>query len=143
VIERYASRWSVEIAIEDAKQIFGTSQARDRTPAAVRCTVPFELGCQSLAMVWYATAGHHPADADDRRARAPWYTSKPQPSTADMIAKLRRVLIAAKSRQRPPCLPSLPWLPTLPGFCQRFAGERHGACLQISATLTQQLPGNG
>ena len=49
-------------------------------------------------MVWYATACHHPADADDHRARAPWYRSKSQPSTANMIAKLRRVLIAAKFR---------------------------------------------
>ena len=98
VIERYASRWSIEVAIEDAKQIFGTGQARNRAAAAVRRTVPFELTCQSLAMVWYATAGHHPADAADHRARAPWYRSKSQPSTADMIAKLRRVLIAAKFR---------------------------------------------
>lgn len=98
VIERYASRWSIEVAIEDARQISGTGQARNRTAAAVRPTVPFELACQSLAMVWYATAGHHPADADDHRARAPWYHSKSQPSTADMIAKLRRVLIAAKFR---------------------------------------------
>ncbi len=33
---------------------------------------------------------------DTRRARAPWYASKAQPSTADMLAKLRRVLIAAR-----------------------------------------------
>jgi hypothetical protein len=98
VIERYASRWSIEVAIEDAKQIFGTGQARNRTAAAVRRTVPFKLTCQSLAMLWYATAGHHPADADNHRARAPWYRTKSQPSTADMIAKLRRVLIAAKFR---------------------------------------------
>jgi hypothetical protein len=29
-------------------------------------------------------------------ARAPWYTTKAQPSTADMAGKLRRVIIAAK-----------------------------------------------
>jgi hypothetical protein len=98
VIQRYASRWSIEVAIEDAKQIFGTGQARNRTAAAVRRTVPFELTCQSLAMLWYATAGHHPAHADNHRARAPWYRTKSQPSTADMIAKPRRVLIAAKFR---------------------------------------------
>ena len=27
VIERYAARWSIEVAIEDAKQLFGTGQA--------------------------------------------------------------------------------------------------------------------
>ncbi len=49
-------------------------------------------------MLWYATAGHHPGDADEHRVRAPWYRAKAEPSTADMIAKLRRVLIAAKYR---------------------------------------------
>src|SRR6266496_4908384 len=38
------------------------------------------------------------ADAAEHRARAPWYRTKAEPSTADMIAKLRRVLIAAKYR---------------------------------------------
>jgi len=30
------------------------------------------------------------------RARAPWYTTKVRPSTADTAGKLRRVLIAAR-----------------------------------------------
>ena len=98
VIERYAARSSVEVAIEDAKQVFGAGQARNRTARAVRATVPFTLTCQSLAILWYATAGHDPADVDEHRARAPWYVTKAEPSTADMTAKLRRVLIAAKFR---------------------------------------------
>jgi hypothetical protein len=32
------------------------------------------------------------------RARSPWYTTKTLPSTADMAAKLRRVIIAARFR---------------------------------------------
>jgi hypothetical protein len=96
VIERYAARWTIEVAIEDAKQIFGAGQARNRLAAAVHRTLPFALACQSLAVLWYATAGHHPGDVDEHRARAPWYRTKAEPSTADMIAKLRRVLIAAK-----------------------------------------------
>jgi len=96
VTERYASRWSIEIAIEDARQLFGAGQARNRLPAAVHRTLPFTLACQSLAMLWYATAGHHPGDAGQHRARAPWYRTKSGPSTAGMIAKLRRVIIAAR-----------------------------------------------
>jgi DDE superfamily endonuclease len=96
VIARYAARWSVEVAIEDAKQIFGAGQARNRLATAAHRTIPFTLACQSITIVWYATAGHHPADVAGHRARAPWYTTKATPSTADMIAKLRRVLIAAK-----------------------------------------------
>jgi DDE superfamily endonuclease len=106
VIERYARRWSVEVAVEDAKQIFGAGQARNRLATAVHRTVPFTLACQSLAVLWYATAGHHPGDADEHRARAPWYRTKAEPSTADMIAKLRRVLIAAKYRPVHPAEPT-------------------------------------
>lgn len=107
ITERYAARWSIEVAFEDSKSIFGAGQARNRTPGAVRRTVPFALACQTLTMIWYATAGHHPADLTERRAREPWYTTKTQPSTSDMIAKLRRVLIAAKYRPARPDQPTL------------------------------------
>jgi hypothetical protein len=96
VIERHAARWSIEVAIEDAKQEFGAGQARNRTANAVRRTIPFQLTCQALAMTWYATAGHDPADVEEHRARAPRYRSKATPSTADILGKLRRVLIAAR-----------------------------------------------
>ena len=33
VIERYASRWSIEVAIEDAKQVFGTGRPATAPPA--------------------------------------------------------------------------------------------------------------
>jgi len=99
VIERYAARWAIEVAIEDSKQLFGTGQARNRTAAAVERTLPFMLACQAVAVCWYATAGHHPADAEARRLDAPWYTTKTEPSTADMTARLRRVIIAAKFKQ--------------------------------------------
>jgi hypothetical protein len=106
VIERYASRWSIEIAIEDSKQVFGTGQARNRTTAAVERTLPFEIACQAIAVTWYATAGHDPADLDERRASAPWYTSKAEPATADMATKLRRVIIAARFKASRPDQPT-------------------------------------
>lgn len=99
MIERYAARWAIEVAIEDAKQLFGIGQARNRTAAAVERTIPFMLACQAIAICWYATVGHHPADTEARRVDAPWYTSKAEPSTADMTAKLRRVIIAAKFKR--------------------------------------------
>jgi hypothetical protein len=106
VVERYAARWTVETAIEDAKQLFGVGQARNRVKLAVERTVPFGLACQTLTAVWYATAGHHPADVTDHRARAPWYTTKTHPSSADMLAKLRRVLIATKYQVTRPDRPT-------------------------------------
>jgi len=105
-IERYAARWSIEVAIEDSKQIFGAGQARNRTARAVERTIPFALACQAIATCWYATAGHDPADVADHCAHAPWYASKAQPSTADMAAKLRRVLIAARFKASRPAQPT-------------------------------------
>jgi len=106
IIQRYAARWSVEVAIEDSKQIFAAGQARNRTARAVERTIPFQLACQAIVVTWYATAGHDPADVDDHRARAPWYTTKAEPSTADMAAKPRRVLIAARFRASRPDQPT-------------------------------------
>ena len=52
IIERYAARWSIEVAFEDARQVFGAGQARNRTARAVRATIPFTLACQTLAILW-------------------------------------------------------------------------------------------
>jgi DDE superfamily endonuclease len=98
ITTRYAARWSIEVAIEDAKQSTGVGQARNRVAAAVDRTVPFGLLTQTLVVLWYATAGHHPHDVTQRRAAAPWYTSKTQPAYHDMITKLRRTLITARFR---------------------------------------------
>ena len=106
IVERYAARWSIEVAIEDAKQITGVGQARNRVAAAVERTVPFGLLTQTLVVLWYATAGHHPDDAAARQAAAPWYTTKTEPAYLDMIVKLRRILIAARFRATNPHQPT-------------------------------------
>ena len=108
LVERYAARWQVEVCFRQVRQDAGVSQARNRIRRAVERTVPFGLVCYSLAIVWYATCGHHPADLAARRALAPWYQSKAAPSVADMLAKLRRVLIAAQYRQGQAPEPTLP-----------------------------------
>ena len=102
VVERYAKRWSIEVAIEDAKQLGGVGEARNRVEKAVERTVPFGLVVNSLAICWYATTGHHPDDVQAARALAPWYREKAQPSVLDMFAKLRRVIIAAQFRRTDP-----------------------------------------
>jgi hypothetical protein len=66
----------------------------------VERTVPFGLLRLSLVTVWYATAGHAPADVAERRSRSRWYVTKTEPSFDDMTIKLRRVIIAAKCRPR-------------------------------------------
>jgi SRSO17 transposase len=106
LVERYAARWSIEVAIEDAKQITGVGQARNRTPHAVARTVPFGLYTQTLTVTWYTLHGHHPDIAAHRRRAAPWYTTKTQPAYHDMIIKLRRILIAARFRAGTPHQPT-------------------------------------
>jgi hypothetical protein len=96
IVERYAGRWAIEVAFADAKNTTGVGEARNRTQKAVERTVPFGLYTQSIVVIWYHLAGHHPTVVRDRRDRAPWYTTKRYPSYLDMIVKLRRVLIATQ-----------------------------------------------
>lgn len=96
IITRYAARWSVEVTFFDVKNILGVGQARNRTPKAVERTVPFGLLCHSILIVWYALHGHHHTDTQHRRNQAPWYKSKTEPSTLDILTKLRHQIIAAR-----------------------------------------------
>lgn len=98
LVERYATRWSMEVLFEEARQVAGVGQARNRTRRAVERTIPFELVCFSLAVVWYAQAGQPTTDLARHRTLAPWYTSKRAVSLADMLVALRRTLIAAQYR---------------------------------------------
>ncbi len=106
LVERYVDRWPVEVSFREARQDAGVGQARNRTRLSVERTVPFGLVCYSLAIIWYAHHGHHPADLAARRTLAPWYQTKTAPSVADMLAKLRRVLIAAQYQPGQPSAPT-------------------------------------
>jgi len=106
IITRYAARWSIEVAIEDSKQITGVGQTRTRTARAVTRTVPFGLLTQTLVVLWYTEHGDHHTTIAQRRTEAPWYTSKTQPSYQDMITTLRRTLITARFRAGRPHQPN-------------------------------------
>ena len=96
LIERYSERWPTEVAYEEGKEHFGVGEARNRSEQAVLRTVPFQLLTMTLTIIWYALHGHHPDDVDEHRALRPWYLTKTTPSFADMLAKLRRVIIAVQ-----------------------------------------------
>lgn len=96
LIERYEERWSIEVCLQDAKQITGVGQARNRTRKAVERTVPFGLLCQTLTVTWYAFCGRAEHDVAQRRHHAPWYRQKRNPSYQDMLSSLRRAVIAAQ-----------------------------------------------
>jgi len=96
IIARYAARWSIEVTFFDVKNILGVGQARNRVRNAVEPTVPFGLFCHSILIVCYALHGHEDTDPASRRNAAPWYRTKTEPSTWDMLIKLRRQIIAAR-----------------------------------------------
>ena len=96
IITRYAARWSIEVTFSDVKTLLGVGQARNRVPKAVQRTVPFGLFCHSILITWYTLHGHDPDDTTHRRTTAPWYRTKTEPSTLDMLIKLRRQIIAAR-----------------------------------------------
>ena len=96
IVERYADRWPTEVAYEEGKEHFGVGEARNRAERAVQRTVPFQFLAMTLAITWYALHGHHPDDVQEHRQRSPWYLTKTTPSFADMLAKLRRVIIACQ-----------------------------------------------
>jgi hypothetical protein len=107
IVSRYAARWSIEVAIADAKQHTGaglarhrtaTALARNRTATAVARTVPFGLIVQTLVIVWYAGHGNHHDTVADRHRQAPWHRDRTEPAYQDMIIILRRTLITARFR---------------------------------------------
>jgi Archaeal putative transposase ISC1217 len=98
IIGRYANRWGIEVVFSDAKNITGVGEAHNRTPDAVRRTVPFGFIAQAITIIWYAQHGHTPDIATQCRANALWYRTKTMPSYQDMIVALRRDLITARFR---------------------------------------------
>jgi hypothetical protein len=96
LVERYAARWSIEQAFSDVRNVLGGGQARNRVRAAVERTVPFTMLVHTLVITWYARHGHHSSDTARRRAAQPWYTAKTEPAFEDMLASLRRVILAAR-----------------------------------------------
>ena len=95
VVTRYADRWPIEVAITGGKQLLGIGQARNRQRAVER-TVPLSFCVYSLVVVWYTLHGYHPDDLTGRRADQPWYWHKDDIAFEDMLAKLRRTLVAAR-----------------------------------------------
>ena len=69
-------------------------------------TVPFQFLAMSITILWYTLHGHHPDVVAARRDKAPWYQTKSSPATADMLATLRRTIIAAQYRPGRPNAPT-------------------------------------
>jgi DDE superfamily endonuclease len=89
VIGWYAMRWSIEVMNHDSKQHLGFEEPQGWTRRAVERTAPMAMLLYSLIVLWFAKEGHR----HWRPLDCPWYTSKTEPSFADMLATLRRLSI--------------------------------------------------
>ena len=96
IIARYASRWAIEVAFHEGKNIGGVGDAQNRTERAVERTVPFTFMSQTITTLWYTLNANPHTQMEQRRAAAPWYRSKTDPSTFDMLQALRNAVRASR-----------------------------------------------
>jgi hypothetical protein len=89
VITCYAMRWSVEVTFHDSKQHLGFEEPQAWSRRAVERTAPLAMLLYSLVVLWFTGEGHRSWQPLD----CPWYTSKAEPSFADMLVTLRRLSV--------------------------------------------------
>jgi hypothetical protein len=92
IVARYASRWSIEVAFHDGKNITGVGETQNRVEKAVQRSVPFTFMAQTITVLWYTSNANPETHVAERRRIAPWYTTKTDPSTMDMLYALRDTL---------------------------------------------------
>jgi hypothetical protein len=119
ILASYAKRWSLEVAFFNAKQAMGLEDPQNgwwrrlagrrpkkkrpgpqpkgrRGEQAVLHTVPLAFVAYGLVLVWYLHHGHPQHDVARVRRQAPWYRHKKDPSYWDMLAALRRKILAER-----------------------------------------------
>ena len=73
----------------DSKQHLGFEEPQGWTRRSVERTAPLAMLLYSLIVLWFAREGHR----SWRPLNCRWYTSKTQPSFADMLRTLRRLSV--------------------------------------------------
>jgi hypothetical protein len=95
VLQWYTLRWSIEVAVRDAKQQMGFTQPQGWTqPAALR-TAPALMLLYSAIVLWFREEGRR----SYRKPLWPWYRSKKAVSFADMLSTLRMAMLRHHLRQ--------------------------------------------
>ena len=122
IIARYASRWSIEVCFHDGKNITGVGETQNRVKKAVERSVPFTFMCQTITVLWYATNASPETQIAERRRNAPWYTTKTDPSTMDMLYALRDTLTTHRIN------------PTTPGHATSEQNPNHQVSPQRAAS---------
>jgi hypothetical protein len=125
ILQTYAQRWDLEVAIRNAKQMLGIEDPQNgwwrrkhgrrsdtrrtgphprgrRGEQAIRHTVPLAFVAYALVLVWYLRHGDTRADISRAKRAAPWYRHKRNPAFTDMLAALRRDLWVQRVSQNAP-----------------------------------------
>ena len=92
LLTRYARRWAIEQTFQETKSHLGFEQPQGWTRRSVERTAPTAMLIYTLAVAWFAEAGHRLWTAPQR----PWYRSKRGPAFVDMLDTLRRESLCAK-----------------------------------------------
>jgi len=120
-LERMAGRWLIEVSFRDLKQLFGmgdaqngwgrAQQPRKKTTGAdplgtkgehaIRRTAPLAGFVYAIVIITYIKMDRADKDVAEARKAAPWYTKKSEPSVIDMLASLRRDLLARRLSSHP------------------------------------------
>jgi hypothetical protein len=86
ILATYAYRWAIECTFENCKQFLGLEDAANRVRLAVQRTAPMAFFLYSMIVLWFQQLGHDLVKFPER----PWYTTKKEPSFADMLTTLRQ-----------------------------------------------------
>jgi len=90
IVESFVRRWNIETTFQEARAYLGLEPLRNRTPNAVRRSVPMLLALCSLIVVWFA---RHVRRPDAWVRRTPWYR-KSHVTFSDMLAAAREDILS-------------------------------------------------
>jgi SRSO17 transposase len=94
LLQRYASRWSIEVTFFNLKQFLGFADSQAWSRRAVERTAPFVAYLYTIIVIWYATSV--PKTQLDFFPIRPWYRNKTAPSFADMLGAAQRAALMSE-----------------------------------------------
>jgi hypothetical protein len=94
ILTWYAMRWAVEVTFQESRRHLGFETQRQWSDRAIHRTTPLLLGMFSLVTLWAAELA---ATGEKLQVLgAAWY-KKPEPTFADCLAAVRRILWAEEA----------------------------------------------
>src|SRR5918998_6500765 len=94
ILTWYAMRWAAEVTFQESRRHLGFETQRQWSDRAIHRTTPLLLGLFSLVTLW--AAGLATTAGKLRVLGAAWY-KKPEPTFADCLAAVRRILWAEEA----------------------------------------------